>query len=127
MAGAGAAIVVRDSGGGTAVAATGSGAAAIDTATTSVVAATEIVAQGARVQMYAECCAEEFPAKYHEEGWRGFPRSNVRAQGHNSLPPEPVCRRLQFVAEPLEFDAATLRLQTSSPQVTAPQPRRLRH
>ncbi|KAH7935755.1 hypothetical protein HPB52_013080 [Rhipicephalus sanguineus] len=42
----------------------------------------------------------------------------VRAQGHNSLPPEPVCRRLQFFAEPLESDAATLRdgaATTSSP------------
>ncbi|KAH7975454.1 hypothetical protein HPB52_001783 [Rhipicephalus sanguineus] len=60
------------------------------------------------------------------EGWRGLPRRTVRTQGHNSLPPEPVCRRLQFVAEPLESDAATLRLPTSSRQVTAPQPR-LRH
>ncbi|KAH7997515.1 hypothetical protein HPB51_026390 [Rhipicephalus microplus] len=45
------------------------------------------------------------------------------AQGHNSLPPEHVGRRLQFVdsgAEPLEFDAATLRLPTSSLQVTTP-------
>ncbi|KAH8037876.1 hypothetical protein HPB51_018364 [Rhipicephalus microplus] len=45
------------------------------------------------------------------------------AQGHNSLPPEHVSRRLQFVdsgAEPLEFDAATLRLPTSSLQVTTP-------
>ncbi|KAH8009505.1 hypothetical protein HPB51_018151 [Rhipicephalus microplus] len=45
------------------------------------------------------------------------------AQGHNSLPPEHVGRRLQFVdsgAEPLEFDAATLRLPTSSRQVTTP-------
>ncbi|KAH8026703.1 hypothetical protein HPB51_024202 [Rhipicephalus microplus] len=45
------------------------------------------------------------------------------AQGHNSLPPEHVCRRLPFVdsgAEPLEFDAATLRLPTSSLQVTTP-------
>ncbi|KAH8038782.1 hypothetical protein HPB51_003266 [Rhipicephalus microplus] len=43
--------------------------------------------------------------------------------GHNSLPPEHVGRRLQFVdsgAEPLEFDAATLRLPTSSLQVTTP-------
>ncbi|KAH7943785.1 hypothetical protein HPB52_011617 [Rhipicephalus sanguineus] len=39
------------SGGGTAVEATGSGAAAIDTTTTSVVAATEVVAQGARDQI----------------------------------------------------------------------------
>ncbi|KAH7982213.1 hypothetical protein HPB52_003443 [Rhipicephalus sanguineus] len=53
--GAGAAIVLRDSGGGTAVEATGSGAAAIDTTTTSVVAATEAVAQGARDQIYADC------------------------------------------------------------------------
>ncbi|KAH7955904.1 hypothetical protein HPB52_004975 [Rhipicephalus sanguineus] len=40
------------------------------------------------------------------------------------------CRRnpcvVGFVAEPLEFDAATLRLPTSSRPVTAPQPR-LRH
>ncbi|KAH7968411.1 hypothetical protein HPB52_008270 [Rhipicephalus sanguineus] len=50
--GAGAAIVLRDSGGGTAVEATGSGAAAIDTTTTSVVAATEVVAQGARDQIF---------------------------------------------------------------------------
>ncbi|KAH7976270.1 hypothetical protein HPB52_010439 [Rhipicephalus sanguineus] len=53
--GAGAAIVLRDSGGGTAVEATGSGAAAIDTTTTSIVAATEVVAQGARDQIYADC------------------------------------------------------------------------
>ncbi|KAH7968387.1 hypothetical protein HPB52_008037 [Rhipicephalus sanguineus] len=51
--GAGTAIVVRDSDGGTAVEATGSGAAAIDTTTTSVVAATEVVPQGARDQMPA--------------------------------------------------------------------------
>ncbi|KAH7967745.1 hypothetical protein HPB52_002151 [Rhipicephalus sanguineus] len=51
-----------------------------------------------------------------KEGWRGLPRRTDRAQGHNSLPPEPVCRRLQFVAEPLESDAATLRLPTSSRQ-----------
>ncbi|KAH7942668.1 hypothetical protein HPB51_028651 [Rhipicephalus microplus] len=54
-----------------------------------------------------------------------YPRRNVgeSAQGHNSLPPEHVGRRLQFVdsgAEPLEFDAATLRLPTSSRQVTTP-------
>ncbi|KAH7950938.1 hypothetical protein HPB52_003226 [Rhipicephalus sanguineus] len=30
-----------------------------------------------------------------QEGWRGLPRRTVRAQGHNSLPPEPVCRRLR--------------------------------
>ncbi|KAH8001095.1 hypothetical protein HPB51_026351 [Rhipicephalus microplus] len=56
---------------------------------------------------------------------RGFCRRSDEfgAQGHNSLPPEHVGRRLQFVdsgAEPLEFDAATLRLPTSSLQVTTP-------
>ncbi|KAH8025771.1 hypothetical protein HPB51_011449 [Rhipicephalus microplus] len=58
-----------------------------------------------------------------QEGWRGFPRRTTGDQGHNSLPPEHVGRRLQFVdsgAEPLEFDAATLRLPTSSLQVTTP-------
>ncbi|KAH8036204.1 hypothetical protein HPB51_020025 [Rhipicephalus microplus] len=62
-------------------------------------------------------------APLFQEGWRGFPRQTAGAQGHNSLPPEHVCRRLQFVdsgAEPLEFDAATLRLPTSSLQVTTP-------
>ncbi|KAH8021193.1 hypothetical protein HPB51_012588 [Rhipicephalus microplus] len=62
-------------------------------------------------------------APLFQEGWRGFPRRTAGAQGHNSLPPEHVCRRLQFVdsgAEPLEFDAATLRLPTSSLQVTTP-------
>ncbi|KAH7936269.1 hypothetical protein HPB52_021310 [Rhipicephalus sanguineus] len=55
----------------------------------------------------------------------GLPRRTAGAQGHNSLPPEHVCRRLQFVdggAEPPEFDVATLRLLTSSLQQ-----RRLRH
>ncbi|KAH7958176.1 hypothetical protein HPB51_027839 [Rhipicephalus microplus] len=62
-------------------------------------------------------------APLFQEGWRGFPRRTTGAQGHNSLPPEHVSRRLQFVdsgAEPLEFDAATLRLPTSSLQVTTP-------
>ncbi|KAH8038367.1 hypothetical protein HPB51_001335 [Rhipicephalus microplus] len=62
-------------------------------------------------------------APLFQEGWRGFPRRTTGAQGHNSLPPEHVGRRLQFVdsgAEPLEFDAATLRLPTSSLQVTTP-------
>ncbi|KAH8029681.1 hypothetical protein HPB51_002703 [Rhipicephalus microplus] len=63
------------------------------------------------------------PTSSRQEGWRGFPRRTTGAQGHNSLPPEHVGRRLQFVdsgAEPLEFDAATLRLPTSSRQVTTP-------
>ncbi|KAH7936288.1 hypothetical protein HPB52_021329 [Rhipicephalus sanguineus] len=55
----------------------------------------------------------------------GFPGVMSVLKGHNSLPPEHVCRRLQFVAEPLEFDAATMHLATSSPQVTALQQRRL--
>ncbi|KAH8023616.1 hypothetical protein HPB51_014865 [Rhipicephalus microplus] len=62
-------------------------------------------------------------ASRFQEGWRGFPRRTTGAQGHNSPPPEHVSRRLQFVdsgAEPLEFDAATLRLPTSSLQVTTP-------
>ncbi|KAH8038287.1 hypothetical protein HPB51_000453 [Rhipicephalus microplus] len=62
-------------------------------------------------------------APLFQEGWRGFPRRTTGAQGHNSLPPEHVGRRLRFVdsgAEPLEFDAATLRLPTSSRQVTTP-------
>ncbi|KAH7987072.1 hypothetical protein HPB51_026560 [Rhipicephalus microplus] len=62
-------------------------------------------------------------APLFQEGWRGFPRRTTGAQGHNSPPPEHVSRRLQFVdsgAEPLEFDAATLRLPTSSLQVTTP-------
>ncbi|KAH7964317.1 hypothetical protein HPB51_027444 [Rhipicephalus microplus] len=62
-------------------------------------------------------------APLFQEGWSGFPRRTAGAQGPNSLPPEHVCRRLQFVdsgAEPLEFDAATLRLPTSSLQVTTP-------
>ncbi|KAH8033983.1 hypothetical protein HPB51_018494 [Rhipicephalus microplus] len=62
-------------------------------------------------------------APLFQEGWRGFPRRTTGAQGHNSLPPEHVSRRLQFVdsgAEPLEFDASTLRLPTSSLQVTTP-------
>ncbi|KAH7984685.1 hypothetical protein HPB52_023514 [Rhipicephalus sanguineus] len=45
----------------------------------------------------------------------GLPRRTTGAQGHNSLPPEPACHRLQFVyggAEPPEFDAATLRFLT---------------
>ncbi|KAH7939204.1 hypothetical protein HPB52_008341 [Rhipicephalus sanguineus] len=60
----------------------------------------------------------------------GLPRRAAGAQGHSSLPPEHMCRRFQFVdggAEAPEFDAATLRLLTSSLQVTAPQQRRLRH
>ncbi|KAH8025478.1 hypothetical protein HPB51_008393 [Rhipicephalus microplus] len=62
-------------------------------------------------------------APLFQEGWRGFPRRTTGAQGHNSPPPEHVSRRLQFLdsgAEPLEFDAATLRLPTSSLQVTTP-------
>ncbi|KAH6933320.1 hypothetical protein HPB50_014175 [Hyalomma asiaticum] len=46
-------------------------------------------------------------------------RRTAGAQGHNSLPPEHVFRQLQLVAEPLEFHAATLRLPTSSRQLTA--------
>ncbi|KAH7982896.1 hypothetical protein HPB52_008033 [Rhipicephalus sanguineus] len=63
---AAAAVVVRDPGGGTRVEATGCGVAAIDTTTASVVAATEVVAEAARNQRYADCYAKEFPTTCHE-------------------------------------------------------------
>ncbi|KAH8020352.1 hypothetical protein HPB51_000985 [Rhipicephalus microplus] len=70
------------------------------------------------VDFATECCRRGI-----NDGPGYYPDDLNCAQGHNSLPPEHVSRRLQFVdsgAEPLEFDAATLRLPTSSMQVTTP-------
>ncbi|KAH8033352.1 hypothetical protein HPB51_011043 [Rhipicephalus microplus] len=70
------------------------------------------------VDFATECCRRGI-----NDGPVYYPDDLNCAQGHNSPPPEHVSRRLQFVdsgAEPLEFDAATLRLPTSSLQVTTP-------
>ncbi|KAH8021384.1 hypothetical protein HPB51_015564 [Rhipicephalus microplus] len=70
------------------------------------------------VDFATECCRRGI-----NDGPGYYPDDLNCAQGHNSLPPEHVGRRLQFVdsgAEPLEFDAATLRLPTSSLPVTTP-------
>ncbi|KAH7948546.1 hypothetical protein HPB51_028524 [Rhipicephalus microplus] len=70
------------------------------------------------VDFATECCRRGI-----NDGPGYYPDDLNCAQGHNSPPPEHVSRRLQFVdsgAEPLEFDAATLRLPTSSLQVTTP-------
>ncbi|KAH8042314.1 hypothetical protein HPB51_021398 [Rhipicephalus microplus] len=70
------------------------------------------------VDLATECCRRGI-----NDGPGYYPDDLNCAQGHNSPPPENVSRRLQFVdsgAEPLEFDAATLRLPTLSLQVTTP-------